>query len=243
MKKFNDKLSEDLLQYHSKIKEWPADERPREKLIKCGTDSLTNAELLAIMLRSGSGKITAVDLAKKMLSDFGSLNSLLSKSINELKNYKGVGTTKAVTLLAAFELAKRISTEVSDKKLKISSPKDVYTRYGPFLKDLKQEVFKVLLLSTSNELLKDVEITKGTLNASLVHPREVFRNAIIEAAAAIILLHNHPSGNPQPSQEDIQITKQLLQASRIVEITIHDHIIIAGNTFFSFAENGMLKEK
>ncbi len=240
MGKNDNKLSEDLLKYHTRIKEWPIDERPREKLVKYGSESLTNAELIAILLRSGSGKITAVDLAIRMLSDYGSLNSLLGKSINELKKYKGIGSTKAITLVAAFELAKRISTETINKRIKISSPKDVYMRYGPFLKDLKQEVFKVLLLSTSNELLKDVEITKGTLNASLVHPREVFRSAIIEPAAAIILLHNHPSGNSQPSQEDIQITKQLVQASKVVEITIHDHIIIAGNAYFSFAENGLL---
>lgn len=235
------KLSDDIVLYHSKIKEWPVDERPREKIIKYGVENLTNVELIAVLLRSGSGKITAVDLAKKMLQDFGNLNSLFSRSVNELKRYKGVGTAKAVTLAAVFELAKRISSESIEKRLRISGPKDVFNRYGPFLKDLKQEVFKVLLLSTSNDLMKDVEITKGTLNASLVHPREVFRCAILESAAAIILLHNHPSGNPQPSQEDIQITKQLLQASRIVEITIHDHIIIAGNNFYSFAENNMLK--
>lgn len=234
-------ISEDITLYHSKIKEWPVDERPREKILKYGVDNLSNAELIAILLRSGSGKVTAVDLAKTMLRDFGNLNSLFSRSINELKKYKGVGYAKAVTLAAVFELAKRISTETIEKRLRISCPSDVFNRYSPFLKDLKQEVFKVLLLSTSNDLIKDVEITRGTLNASLVHPREVFRMAILESAAAIILLHNHPSGNPQPSQEDIQITKQLLQASKVVEITIHDHIIIAGNTFYSFAENGLIK--
>lgn len=235
------KMLEDFTYYHSKIKEWPIDERPREKILKYGVENLSNAELVAIVLRSGSGKVTAVDLAKKMLQDFGNLNSLFSRSINELKKYKGVGSAKAVTLAAVFELAKRISSEVEERKYRITCPRDVFIRYGPFLKDLKQEVFKVLLLSTSNDLIKDVEITKGTLNASLVHPREVFRTAILESAAAIILLHNHPSGNPQPSQEDIQITKQLLQASQIVEITIHDHIIVAGNTFYSFSENGLLK--
>lgn len=237
-----DKISEDFIYYHKKIKEWPEDERPREKLLKRNPASLSDAELLAILFRTGAGKITAVDLAKSILSNYKSLNSLASVSVPELKKFKGIGTTKAITLIAAFEIGRRAAAQGNTKKLRILSPKDVYERFAPFLRDLKQEVFKVLLLNSSNYLLRDIEISRGTLNASLVHPREVFRAAIIEPAASIILLHNHPSGNPEPSQEDIQITKQLIKASKVVEITIHDHIIIGSHNYVSFAERGILSE-
>lgn len=226
--------------YHTKIKDWPESERPREKILNNGAASLSDAELLAVLIRSGSGKITAVDVAKKMLSDFQTLNSLVARSIPELKKYKGIGNTKAVTLAAAFEFGRRVAASWDEKKFRVLSPQDVANKYLPSLRDTKQEIFKVLLLDSANHLLKDVEITRGTLNSSLVHPREVFRAAITEPAAAIILLHNHPSGNPEPSADDIQITKQLVEASKIIGIPVHDHIILGGNSFVSFAERGIL---
>jgi DNA repair protein RadC len=227
-------------QYHVKITDWPEGERPREKLMKYGADSLSDAELLAILIRSGTGKITAVDLAKKILKDFRSLDGMVSKTVADFKIFKGVGNTKAISLIAAFEIGRRAAVAKEKEKIKIISPIDVANLFLPLMRDLQQEVFKVLLLDSANHLINEVEITKGTLNSSLVHPREVFKAAIAEPAAAIILLHNHPSGNPEPSSEDIQITRQLVEASKIIGIPVHDHIILAGNSFTSFAEKGIL---
>jgi|WetSurMetagenome_2_1015567.scaffolds.fasta_scaffold138315_2 DNA repair protein RadC len=226
--------------YHVKITDWPEGERPREKLMKYGANSLSDAELLAILIRSGTGKITAVDLAKKILKDFHSLDGMVSKTVADFKIFKGVGNTKAVSLIAAFEIGRRAAVAKEKEKNKIISPLDVANLFLPLMRDLQQEVFKVLLLDSANHLINEVEITRGTLNSSLVHPREVFKAAIAEPAAAIILLHNHPSGNPEPSSEDIQITRQLVETSKIIGIPIHDHIILAGNSFTSFAEKGIL---
>ncbi len=226
--------------YHSKIKEWPEMERPREKLLKFGPQSLSDSELLAILIRTGTGKITALDLAKTILKDFGSLDSLACRSVSDLNKYKGFGNTKAVTLIAAFELGKRSAVRNKDKKIKILSPLDVVNKFLPLMRDIKQEIFTVLLLDSSNHLIKEVEITRGILNSSLVHPREVFKPAITEPAAALIIMHNHPSGNPEPSTEDISITRQIVESGKILGIPIHDHIIIAGNSYTSFAEKGLL---
>ena len=226
--------------YHGRIKDWPKDERPREKLIGRGSESLSDAELLAILLRTGSGSVTAVDLAKKLLNDFGSLTQLASRSHVELRQYHGLGEVKAVSLLASFELGRRAASESPGDRLRVSSPEDVVRRFQPLLRDLKHEVFKVLLLDSANNLVRDVKVSDGILNSSLVHPREVFRHAILEPAASIILLHNHPSGNPEPSAEDLQVTKQIVDASKIIGIPVHDHIIITPHAFTSFAERGLL---
>ncbi len=227
-------------QYHRKITEWLVTERPREKLLKYGAQILTDAELIAILIRSGTKKNTAVDIAKTMLKDYGTIGRLVTRSVADIKKYKGIGNAKAVALSAAFEIGRRAAISNSGRKYKIVSPTDVVNRYISQMRDLKQEVFITLLLDSANNLLKEVEITRGTLNSSLVHPREVFNAAIIEPAAAIILLHNHPSGNSEPSSEDIQITRQLVEASKIIGIPIHDHIILAGNSFTSFVERGIL---
>lgn len=235
----NKKVAESA-QYHVRITDWPEGDRPREKLLKFGPHTLSDAELLAILIRTGTGKITAVDLAKKILTDYRSLDVLLSKSVAEFKIYKGIGNTKAVSLVAAFELGRRAAVTKDKGKIKISTPADVANLYLPLMRDLQQEIFKVLLLDSANHLINEVEITRGTLNSSLVHPREVFRAAITEPAAAIIMLHNHPSGNAEPSSEDIQITRQLVEASKIIGIPVHDHVILSGNSFTSFAEKGIL---
>ncbi len=226
--------------YHTRIKEWPKEERPREKLISRGSESLSDAELLAILLRTGWGSVTAVDLAKKLLKDFGSLRELGSRPHQELTKYYGLGEVKAVSLLASFELGRRAASAPAVDRLRISSPEDVVRKFQPMLRDLKHEVFKVLLLDSANQLLRDVKISEGILNSSLVHPREVFRHAILEPAASVILLHNHPSGNPEPSAEDLQITKQIVEASKIIGIPVHDHIIITPDAFTSFAERGLI---
>ncbi len=238
MSKSNKKVSEPS-SYHLKITEWPLEERPREKLLSRGVQSLSDSELLAILIRSGAGKITAVDLANTLLKDYETLHRICTRSVQELRQYKGLGDTKAITLLAAFELGRRSSKKDSEI-ININSPEDVFKYFQSGFRDLKQEVFKVLLLNSANHFLRIVKISDGILNSSLVHPREVFYPAINEPAASIILMHNHPSGNPEPSSDDIQITRQIVEAGKILGIPVHDHIIIAIDKFTSFAEKGLI---
>ncbi len=226
--------------YHTSIPQWPKDERPREKLLQLGVESLSEAELLAILLRAGSGKVTAVDVAKTLLREFKSLSNISSRSVQELMQFHGIGEAKAISIVAAFELGRRSASKRDENRLRIRSPQDVVERYQPLFRDMKHEVFKVLLLDSANHLLRDTEVSSGILNSSLAHPREVFRSAIAEPAASIILMHNHPSGNPEPSSDDIQITKQLVESGKILGIPVHDHIIITASSYTSFAERGLL---
>ena len=226
--------------YHTKIRDWPANERPREKLITHGAEILTESELLAILIGSGSGKVTALDLAKRLMVEYRSLRALAGSGVGDLRRFKGIGEARAVAIVAAFELARRLQSTPEIAELIVRTPADVAGKFIPMLRDLKQEVFIVVLLNSANKIIKEVTITRGLLNSSLTHPREVFRHAIIEHAASIILMHNHPSGNLEPSQEDIAITKQLVEASAIVGIPVHDHLIIAGGGFTSFAERGLM---
>lgn len=226
--------------YHTKIRDWPANERPREKLINQGPEILTESELLAILIGSGSGKVTALDLAKRLMVEHKSLRSLASSGVGDLKQFKGIGDARAVAIVAAFELARRLHSSPEEVQQIIRTPADVAEKFIPILRDLKQEVFLVILLNSANRIIKEVTITRGLLNSSLTHPREVFRHAIVEHAASIILMHNHPSGNLEPSQEDISITKQLVEASKVVGIPVHDHLIIAGGGFTSLAERGLM---
>ncbi|MEW5799879.1 MAG: DNA repair protein RadC [Bacteroidota bacterium] len=232
---------EPVVQYTS-IKEWPEDERPREKLMKHGAASLSDSELLAILINTGSGKQSAVDLAKKLLREYKSLRTVSGLSVADLKQkkFKGIGKVKAIVLAAAFEIARRLASTPKEDLSPIRTPEDVANRYKPQLRDLKQEVFMVLCLSSSNKIIQERTITKGLLNSSLTHPREVFREAILENAASVILLHNHPSGNLEPSREDIQITKQLVEAGKIIGISVQDHIIIGGDNFTSMMERGLM---
>lgn len=226
--------------YHSKITDWPVGDRPREKLMNRGPGALTDAELLAIFLRSGTDRITAVDLAKTILKEYRTLDHLATRSVQDLRQFKGLGEAKAVALVAVFEISRRAAVHQQTERICIQSPRDVVRIYQPLLRDLRQEVFKVLLLDNANHLLRDVDISIGILNCSLVHPREVFRVAIAEPAAGIIVLHNHPSGNAEPSGEDLQITRQLVDAGKIIGIPVHDHVILAGQIYTSFAEKGLM---
>ncbi len=226
--------------YHAKISDWPADERPREKLMRRGAGALSDSELLAILIRTGTGRITAVDLATTLLRDFQSLSHLAARSAQELKHYKGFGDAKSLLLVAAFELGRRAAAGGIAEREQIRSPGDIARRLGPGVRDLQQEVFKVLLLDSANHLLRDVTVSVGILNSALVHPREVFRQAIMEPAASVILVHNHPSGNPDPSSEDLEITHQLVEAGKIMGIPVRDHLILAGDTYASFAERGLI---
>lgn len=225
---------------HRTIKELSEDDRPRERLIKFGASNLSDSELLAIIIRSGSKGYSAIDISRDLIEKYSSLSNLSSCDFSEFKKLKGLGETKAVTLAATFEIGKRIQSEPFELLAKIKNPQDIANYYIPKLRSEKVETFRTLLLNSSNKIFREIIITQGLLNASLVHPREVFKTAISESAANIILLHNHPSGNPEPSKEDVHITKQLVDAGKIIGIGIYDHIIVAGNSYRSFAEMGLL---
>jgi DNA repair protein RadC len=222
------------------ISRWPVAERPRERLYFRGGEALADAELLAIQLGSGMPGRTAVDLAREMLVEYGSLSGLAGRDVAELARIKGVGRSKAIRLAAAFELTRRLRARVPAVRTVLSSPAEVHAAFGPLMEELRREVFRVALLDTQNGLLRDVVVSEGTLSASLVHPREVFKPAILESAASVILLHNHPSGDPTPSREDVRLTRQLVECAKLLDLRIHDHIIIGRGCFTSLAERGVI---
>jgi DNA repair protein RadC len=222
------------------INQWPMAERPRERLYYYGSESLADAELLAIQLGSGSRGKTAVDVAREMLVAYGSLAELSGLGVPELSRIKGVGRAKAVRLASAFELTRRLRARVPAARTVLGSPEQVFAAFGPLMEELRREVFRVALLDAQNGLLRDVVVSEGTLSASLVHPREVFKPAILEPAASIILLHNHPSGDPTPSREDVRLTRQLVECAKLLDLRIHDHVIIGRGRFTSLAERGVV---
>ncbi|MEJ2636538.1 MAG: DNA repair protein RadC [Calditrichia bacterium] len=228
--------------YRTRIKDWPEDERPREKLAALGPEYLSNSELLAILFRTGSHNNTAVDLAKAILNQLGDLHTLAQTDFRHFSKLKGIGPAKALTLAATFEIARRIAALPNRQKLKITSPDVVYQKFGPHLSVLRKEIFMVLLLNSANILMREYKISEGTLNASLVHPREVFQPAITETAASIILMHNHPSGETQPSAEDKNITHRLVEAGKLMDIPVLDHIIVGREGFYSFKEEGLIPD-
>ncbi|MBS4029630.1 MAG: DNA repair protein RadC [Ignavibacteriales bacterium] len=234
---------------HLTIKDWSKEERPRERFLLFGEDTLSDAELIAILLRTGVRGITAVELAKLLLNKFD-LQSLAKLDLPSLKKIEfgesatgtkiTLGPARAITLATAFSLARRMRFEKSDEKKKILTSEDVYSFFYSRLSHLPHEEFHLLLLDSANQRIMQKRVSQGILNASLVHPREVFRIAITENAASIILVHNHPSGNPEPSSEDISITRKLVEVGKIMDIPIHDHIIIAGEKYTSFADRRLL---
>jgi DNA repair protein RadC len=223
-----------------KITRWPKKERPRERLLQHGPQHLTEADLLGILLGKGTRQKTAIDLARELLDRYESLQNLFSRSPSELTAVKGIGSAKAAILSAAFELVRRIQSQESGGKLSFKRSSDVANTYLPLMRDLRKEVFRVLLLNRVNRLIKEVTVSEGTLDASIVHPRDVFREAMLESASGVILIHNHPSGNTNPSEEDLRITKQLVEAGRLLGIKVYDHIILAGESYRSFADEGLL---
>ena len=225
----------------SKIKEWPEDERPREKLIKNGAESVSSAELIAILLGQGSVQYNAVDMARHLLKQFNSLQGLASASLTELQQIPGIGPAKAVTLRAAFQLYRNMQKENAEREVRtFKDPAAVADIYKPLLGHLKKESFYVILLDNAMKKIADFEITRGLLNAALVHPREVFNPAIKHSSKGIILLHNHPSGILEPSDEDISITRRLVESGKILEIPVFDHLIITENGYYSFKENDLI---
>ena len=219
----------------------PEADRPRERLWSLGPAALTTAELLAILLGTGGAAAGVLELAGRVLEiGEGSLRRLAQRPSAELLRAQGVGPTKAARLLAAFELGARIAREERPPLSRIREPDDVARLFHNRLRDLQVEEFHLLALDSQSQVLREVLVTRGLLNSSLVHPREVFRAAIAEAAAGIIVVHNHPSGDPTPSAEDRAVTQQLVAAGRLLDLPLYDHVIIAGDRFVSFATAGLL---
>ena len=223
------------------IRELPRTDRPRERLVDLGASALSTAELLAIVLGSGGRGRSALRIGQEILSSVqGSLRRLAMRPVGELTMLSGVGRARAVMVHASLELGRRMAAENRDEATPIRSPKDVVAVFAPRLEDLPVEEFHVAVLDAQHRLERDVTVTRGILNSSLVHPREVFREAIAERAAAIILVHNHPSGDPAPSADDRNVTDQLVAAGRLLDIPVHDHVIIGRGRYTSFAEAGLL---
>jgi DNA repair protein RadC len=226
----------------SSIKHWPEDERPRERLAKLGGEALSDAQLLAILIGSGSSgaKKSAVDICRDLLKVFGSLSNLDSASIHELCKIKGIGLAKATQIKAALEIGKRMASTRAGNTAKMTTSRAFVEYFAPFMKNLRKEVVKVALLDNKLKIIKDFVISEGSVNSSIVHPREVMIPAIKESATKIVLVHNHPSGDPSPSQADIEITHRVSKAGDIIGIKLLDHIIIGGTEFYSFADEGMI---
>ncbi len=226
------------------IHELPAQERPREKLAALGAVNLSDSELIAIILRTGMKGISAIDLGRDLLLRYGSLGALARCDVHELAKIKGVGMTKAVQLAAAFGLATRVAKE-SLSRQKIDSPELVYTLLGAEMRALSKESLRVILLDTKYHLLRIHEVSLGSLNESVAHPREIFQPALTYSAYAFILVHNHPSGDPTPSEADRRLTIRLTEASRLLQIQMLDHVIIGSSDngrqpYFSFREAGLI---
>ena len=223
------------------IAETPVTDRPRERLFRLGPGALTSSELLAILLSTGSHGRSALDVAAVLLSGNGQgLGGLARRPVADLARTPGIGAAKASRIAAALELGRRLQEEGRGDRPRIKTPADVYRWFAPRLADLSAEEFHVLALDTQSGVLRDLLITRGILNSSLVHPREVFRAAIAEAAAGIIVVHNHPSGDPTPSANDRAVTRQLVDAGRVLDVPVYDHVVIGAGRYVSFAESGML---
>lgn len=224
------------------VRDLPFDERPREKLMTSGVACLSNVELLAILLRTGTKEHSVLRVAEQVLArykDIG-ITAMMNMSVTELAAVHGVGAVKAATVLAALELGRRISQKAAEKVEIVHGPEDAAHYAMPRFRFEQREHFAVMLLNTKNHILGLTDVSVGSLSASVVHPREVFRAALRYAAAAMILIHNHPSGDPSPSQEDISVTQRLVRAGKIMDVPVLDHIILGDGRFTSLKEKGML---
>ena len=224
------------------VRDLPIDERPREKLMADGAACLSNVELLAILLRTGTKEHSVLRVAEQVLArykDVG-ITAMMNMSVAELSSVQGIGAVKAATILAAVELGRRLSQKAEEKVEIVHGPEDVAHYAMPRFRFEQKEHFAVMLLNTKNHILGLTDVSVGSLSASIVHPREVFQTALRYAAAAMILIHNHPSGDPSPSREDINVTQRLVKAGKIMDIPVLDHIILGDNRFVSIKEKGLL---
>lgn len=232
----------DLTKENISIKSWAEEDRPREKLITKGRQSLTDAELIAILIGSGNKKETAVELSKRILKESGNnnLNELAKLTVNDLIKFKGIGEAKAISIVAALELGRRRKDSENKKREKIVLSNDAYKFIKPVFLDLPHEEFWTLLLNRSNHLIKKELISRGGVAGTVVDAKIIFKSAVENLANAIILCHNHPSGNIKPSDADIKLTKNLKEAGKLLEIQVLDHLIVTDTDYFSFADNGMM---
>ena len=227
--------------YKASIKQWAEEDRPREKLLLKGKSALSDAELIAIIIGSGTPTITAVDLAKQILHSIdNNLNKLARLTVNDLKKFKGIGEAKAINIVSALELGRRRKEADPPKTQKITCSKDVYQIITPFLQDLPHEEFWILLLDRANQLIKPVSISQGGVSGTVSDPKIIFKHALEALASGVILVHNHPSGNLKPSQADLKLTKQLKEAGTLLEIPVLDHMIYTDSGYFSMADEGIL---
>jgi DNA repair protein RadC len=224
------------------IKEWPQEDRPREKLLDKGAENLTEAELLAIVLRTGNGSTgeSALDHARALLAQFGGLKGIDTAQVRELKSIKGIGSAKTAQIKASLELGRRLGKDKWEPGLPLRSSEDVFRHFRGELEKEKREIFYVVLLNNKNRKIRDVKISEGSLTASLVHPREVYHPVIRECAAAVIFVHNHPSGDPSPSPEDVEITRRLKEVGEVMGVRVLDHVVVGQDRYFSFSDKGML---
>lgn len=230
-----------MKQEHISIKNWAEDDRPREKLLAKGKQALSDAELIAILIASGSKNESAVQLSQRILSTHkNNLNELAKLSINDLKKFKGIGEAKAITIIAALELGRRRREVEPIKHDIIKTSKDAYLNIAPKLSDLPHEEFWVLLLSRSNKIIKAEFIGRGGISGTVADVRIILKSAVEHLASSIVLAHNHPSGNLQPSKEDITLTQKIKQAAALFDVQVIDHIIVGDANYYSFADEGML---
>ncbi len=225
---------------HLRLSDLPSEERPREKLLKNGVETLTNSELLALVLRTGSSNENIIHLCDRILSKSLGLEGLLRLTPQQFMEIKGIKKAKAAQLCAIAEISKRAMQIEAKKTQKVTSPTDAATLVMEEMKNLKQEVLKLIMLNTKNCVIFKKDIFIGSLNSSIVHPREIFTEAVRFNSASIIICHNHPSGNPEPSNEDINITLRLKECGRLMGIELIDHIIVGGNTYVSLKEKGII---
>ena len=222
------------------IKELPAEERPRERALEKGTNVLSTQELIAILFRTGTKGTSATDLARVLMKEAGSLRGIAGKSPKELSGMCGIGRVRAVTLMAALELSRRFLAENLREAQRVEGADDAYEFLKPRLRDLPYEVFGAIFLNQKHGIISFTELFRGTINGSAVHPREVIKEALKENAAAMIIAHNHPSGNISPSAEDISLTERLEALLSHLDVRLLDHIVLGGNGYYSFAREGLL---
>jgi len=235
-------MSEKITCVRQSIKDWPENERPRERLLLFGPKTLSNAELLAIFLRTGIQGKSARDLAQELLNQFGGLRGLYSVEDKELGKVKGLGPAKIAQLRAAIELSNRYLAEALKDKPILNQPKLIYEYLLHSMRDLPQEEFKILLLNQKLHLIEQIDAFKGTLTQSSIYPREIIKLALRYGAASLVFVHNHPSGDPQPSKPDRALTRELILACQSVQVKVADHIIIGNNCYFSFSEAGLINK-
>lgn len=225
---------------HKRISEWPVAERPREKLLRDGPRSLSDPELLAIIVRIGTKGATAIDLAREIIGQFGGFRRMADADLSEWRKIKGLGTAKTSALIAAVEIARRFWAEPSAPSVPIKSASQVADLFGPHLRDLKHEVFDILLLNGKRKSLGTVRMDDGTVTETSTYAREIMSVAIQRRAASVVLVHNHPSGEPAPSSADADLTRRTVFAGKVMDVKVQDHVIIGDKAFYSFAEEGTI---